>query len=178
MGHSRPLFIFVFLIELTVKCSISIFSDDWIRTADLWLPTEPQLSTAHLAQWIPLCLPSCGLGFISQAHTLSIYSQILWYKNEQKWVRPFFFFFFLSHTPTLTAFTGVTNAHGPSPQPTAFRSPSSSLTTARGSNQAKAKFKPTPPEKSGVDGGANQLSTYLGQPLHLYSPMSFINKLP
>ena len=30
------------------------------------------------------------------------------------------------------AFTGVTNAHGPSPQPTACRSPSCSLTTATG----------------------------------------------
>ena len=34
-------------------------------------------------------------------------------------------------TPTLMAFTGVSNAHGPSPQPTAY-----SLTTATGSNQA------------------------------------------
>ena len=34
------------------------------------------------------------------------------------------------------AFTGVANAHGPSPQPTACRSPSWSLTTATESNQA------------------------------------------
>ena len=34
----------------------------------------------------------------------------------------------------------------------------------------KARFKPTSPEKSGVDGGANQVPTYLGQSLHLYSP--------
>ena len=33
---------------------------------------------------------------------------------------------FFNPTPTLIAFTGVTNAHGPSPQPTAFRSPSCS----------------------------------------------------
>ena len=31
--------------------------------------------------------------------------------------------FLKSTTPTLMAFTGVTNAHGPSPQPTACRSP-------------------------------------------------------
>ena len=36
------------------------------------------------------------------------------------------------------AFTGVTNAHGPSPQPRACRSPSCSLTTATGSNQTKS----------------------------------------
>ena len=34
----------------------------------------------------------------------------------------------------------------------------------------KARFKPTSPKKSGVDGGANQVPTYLGQSLHLYSP--------
>ena len=34
----------------------------------------------------------------------------------------------------------------------------------------KARFKPTSPKKSGVDGGANQVPTYLGQLLHLYSP--------
>ena len=33
----------------------------------------------------------------------------------------------------------VTNTHGSSPQPTACRSPTSSLTTATGSNQAKGK---------------------------------------
>ena len=34
----------------------------------------------------------------------------------------------------------------------------------------KTRFKPTSPEKSGVDGGANQVPTYLGQLLHMYSP--------
>ena len=43
------------------------------------------------------------------------------------------FIVFDSPTPTLMAFTGVTNAHGPSPQPVACRSPSCSLTTATGS---------------------------------------------
>ena len=38
------------------------------------------------------------------------------------------------------AFTGVTNAHGPSPQPTACRSPTCSLTTSTGSNQAQGKI--------------------------------------
>ena len=33
-----------------------------------------------------------------------------------------------------------------------------------------AKFKPTSPNKSGVDGGANQVPIYLGQLLHLHSP--------
>ena len=37
------------------------------------------------------------------------------------------------------AFTGVTNAHGPTPQPTACRSPSCSLTTATEGNQAEGK---------------------------------------
>ena len=37
-------------------------------------------------------------------------------------------------TPTLMAFTGVANAHGP--QPAACRSPSCSMMTATGSNQA------------------------------------------
>ena len=75
--------------------------------------------------------------------------------------------FLISPTPTLMAFTKVTNAHGPSPQPTVCRSPSCSLTTATGSSRLKARFKPTSPEKSGVDGGANQVPTYLGQLLHL-----------
>ena len=35
------------------------------------------------------------------------------------------------------AFTGVTNAHGPSPQPTACMSPSYSLMTATGSNHSQ-----------------------------------------
>ena len=39
-------------------------------------------------------------------------------------------------TPTLTAFTGVTTAHGPSQKPTAYQSSSCSLTTATGSNHA------------------------------------------
>ena len=34
----------------------------------------------------------------------------------------------------IVAFVGVTNAHGPSPQPTPCRSPTCSLTTATGSN--------------------------------------------
>ena len=33
----------------------------------------------------------------------------------------------------------------------------------------KARLKPTSPGKSGVDGGANQVPTYLDQSLHLYS---------
>ena len=44
--------------------------------------------------------------------------------------------FFIIPTPTLMAFTGFTNAHGPSPHPTACRSPTCSLTTATGSNPA------------------------------------------
>ena len=47
---------------------------------------------------------------------------------------------FYSPTPTLMAFTGVTNAHGPSPQSKACRSPLNSLTTLTGSN--KAFYKP------------------------------------
>ena len=50
--------------------------------------------------------------------------------------RSFTILCFLSLTPTLVAFTWVTKAHGPSPQPTACRSPSCSFTTATGSNQA------------------------------------------
>ena len=47
--------------------------------------------------------------------------------------------FLLSIPPTFMAFTRITNAHGPSPQPTACRSPLCSLTTATGSNQAQSK---------------------------------------
>ena len=67
-------------------------------------------------------------------------------------------------------FTGVINAHGPSPQPTTYRSPSCSLTTATGSNQAQAGFKPTSPKKPGVDGEANQVPTLLGGSLHFCYP--------
>ena len=38
------------------------------------------------------------------------------------------FFYFKSPPPTLMAFTEVTNAHGPSPQPTGWRFPLCSLT--------------------------------------------------
>ena len=42
-----------------------------------------------------------------------------------------------THTPALLAFTGVTNAHGPSHRPTdSRRSPICSLTTITGSNQS------------------------------------------
>ena len=47
------------------------------------------------------------------------------------------FFLWKISTPTLMAFTRVTNAHGPSPQPTVCMSQTYSLTTATGSNQAK-----------------------------------------
>ena len=47
--------------------------------------------------------------------------------------------FFISPTPTLMAFTWVTNAHGASPQPTEYRPPSLSLATTTGSNQAQGK---------------------------------------
>ena len=56
--------------------------------------------------------------------------------------------FFKSPNPTLMAFTGVTNAHGPSPHPTACRSPSCSLTTATGSNQATKQGLNLPPPRS------------------------------
>ena len=49
-------------------------------------------------------------------------------------------YFLYNPTPTLMTFTGVTNAHGTSPQPTTFRSPTCSLTSSTGSNQ-------TSPEK-------------------------------
>ena len=39
------------------------------------------------------------------------------------------------------AFTGVANAHGPSPQPTACRSPTCSLMTETGNNKAEDKVK-------------------------------------
>ena len=43
---------------------------------------------------------------------------------------------FCKITLKLVAFTGVTNAHVPSPQPTVCRSPTCNLMTATGSNQA------------------------------------------
>ena len=49
MGHSRPLFffIFVFSMQLTVyKCSIN-FADDWIRTADLLYRKRPLYQLSH-----------------------------------------------------------------------------------------------------------------------------------
>ena len=42
--------------------------------------------------------------------------------------------------------------------------------TQQEATRPKTRFKPTLPKKSGVDGGANQVPTYLGQLLHLYSP--------
>ena len=48
----------------------------------------------------------------------------------------------------------------PHPSQTASRFPKCSLTTATGSNQAKARIKPTAPEKSKVDGGAISGQSY------------------
>ena len=49
-------FIFVFSIQLTVKCSI--LADDWIQTADLWKWKRPpyQLSHNHSPNQLILCL--------------------------------------------------------------------------------------------------------------------------
>ena len=60
--------------------------------------------------------------------------------------------FLLTHTSTLMYFTGVTNAHGPSPQPTAC-----SLMAATGSNKAKVAALPT----------VSQPLPQLNQSLHL-----------
>ena len=46
---------------------------------------------------------------------------------------------FLTPTATQMAFTGIINDHGHSPQPTVCMSPTSSLTTAKGSNQTQGK---------------------------------------
>ena len=62
--------------------------------------------------------------------------------------------FILNPTLTQKVFTGFTNAHGPSLQPIAGRSPTCSLTSAQEVARPKARFKPTLPKKSGVDGGA------------------------
>ena len=72
-------------------------------------------------------------------------------------------------THTLMAFTEVTNAHGPSPQPTACWSRKYSLMTATGSNQALGKGYTYCAQE--VLGGwwSNQLPINLGQLLHLYS---------
>ena len=52
------------------------------------------------------------------------------------------------------AFTGVTNAHGPSPKPTACRSTSCSLMKPQQEvTRPKARLKPSLPKKSKVDGG-------------------------
>ena len=42
-------FIFVFLIQLTVKMLNNFFVDDWIRNVDLWSQKQPlyQLSHTH-----------------------------------------------------------------------------------------------------------------------------------
>ena len=48
----------------------------------------------------------------------------------------FYSIFCINPTPILMPFTGVTNAHGPSPQPTACRSSKFSLRITTESNQA------------------------------------------
>ena len=48
MADSRPLFIFVFSLQLTVnKYIISKFADDLIRTADLWCRKRPPYKLSH-----------------------------------------------------------------------------------------------------------------------------------
>ena len=61
------------------------------------------------------------------------------------------------------AFSRVTNASGPLPQATTRRTPTCSLSSATGSNQAKGKIKPTLTEKSFGGWMRNQVATYLGQ---------------
>ena len=52
------------------------------------------------------------------------------------------------------AFSWVINAHGPSLQRTACRSPTFNLILQQEVTRPKGRYKPTLPEKSGVDGGA------------------------
>ena len=79
--------------------------------------------------------------------------------------------FFISPTPTLMAFTGVTNALGPSPQPTACRSPSCSVATGTWSKPGLRQCLNLPHLRSlgWIGGWTNHVPTYLGQSLHLYS---------
>ena len=59
------------------------------------------------------------------------------------------------------AFTGVTNAHRPSSQPTACTSPTCSLTPSTGSNQAPGKVLTYFPQEVWGGRGSNQVTTYL-----------------
>ena len=68
---------------------------------------------------------------------------------------------------SLMAFTGVKNAYGPSPQPTACRTPFWSLKQQQEVTRPKARFKSSLPKKTKLDGGANQVPTYLGQLLQI-----------
>ena len=77
--------------------------------------------------------------------------------------------FFLSPTPTLMTFTWV---HQYTWTPTPAISMNVSILQSDNQKEVtrfKVRFKPTSPDKSGVDGGANQVPTYLGKLLHLYS---------
>ena len=55
-----------------------------------------------------------------------------------------------------SGFIGVTNAYGPSPEPTSCRPPTYSLTTVQEVTRPKTRFKPTLLKKSEVDGEANR----------------------
>ena len=76
-------------------------------------------------------------------------------------------------------FTGVTNAHGPSSRPKACRSPTCSLMTTTGSNQAQGKVWTYFTWEVWVGwgpcgGGSNQVPTYLGQTsLFVFLPNMF-----
>ena len=58
-------------------------------------------------------------------------------------------------------FTGVTNDHGPSSSQQHSGRQHAVFWLYQEVTRPKARFKPTSPEKSGVDGGANQVPTYL-----------------
>ena len=64
------------------------------------------------------------------------------------------------------AFPGISNAHGPSPQPTAYRSPTCSRSTATRSNQTLAKVSAYFEWEVLGGWGSNQVPTFLVYILH------------
>ena len=83
-------------------------------------------------------------------------------------------FFIINLTATLMAFTGITNAHGPSPYATACKPPTCSLTTTTGSNRANVKVSNYNAKEVWGGWGSSFVATYLDQPIQLYSQWSSI----
>ena len=135
MGQSRPLCLFSFFSN--TNCTEHIVSFSGIQTGIIGVEGEhpDHLTTTIGPTYLIfslyiLTIFHCPLPCLYVFHLLLICK--LKSPRKIQFLCNFLYFnkYFFKPTPTLMAFTVVTNVHEPSPQPTACRPPSCSLATA------------------------------------------------